>query len=154
MVRLLNRAAVLLIDQQEVAARIGDFSIYRVAHVAVVLTRPFAATDLNEYERKAQASYLEALQSFCDGRGLYYGENYDLTMSAQAQARASPDHMFPNTAAHAAHRDEFFWNGAMSQPLINGGVCCCCLPNTHTARRNNSSDTICGLLAVDSATTM
>ena len=122
-VRLLNRAAVLLIDQQEVAARVGDFNIYRVAHVAVVLTRPFAATDLNEYERKAQASYLEALQSFCDGRGLYYGENYDLTMSAQAQALAAPDHMFPNTVPRALHRDQFFWNAAMSLPLVKGGVC-------------------------------
>ena len=127
-VRLLNRSAVLLISEQEAAARIGDAVVHRVTRVRTVLTRPYAATDLNGFETRAQRHFLDTLQHFCDGHRFFYSDDYDLTRSAQAQAQAAPNGRFPYCSTHGPHRSQFFWNCALSQPLFCGHVCCCSHP--------------------------
>lgn len=125
-VRLLNRSAVLLISEQEPAAHIGTAVVHRVTRVRTVLSQPYAATDLNGFETRAQRHFLAALQHFCDGHRFFHSDAYDLTLSAQAQARAAPNGCFPYCDTRAPHRPQFFWNCALSQPLFRGHVCCCC----------------------------
>lgn len=56
------------------------------------------------------------------GRSLYFSYFYDVTLNAQRTAVIARD-MSPamQTAASRAEQ-QFFWNGAMSRPLIDAGA--------------------------------